>query len=96
MLTRFLALLALCAPLAAFAQVPGQYPNQTVRVVVGFPPDGTTDVIGRLIAQPALVQRFAELGAEPLSGTPDALAAFVRTEQDKWGRVIRDLGIKLQ
>ena len=40
MLTRFLAALALCLPLAALSQ----YPSQTVRVVVGFPPGGTTDV----------------------------------------------------
>jgi tripartite-type tricarboxylate transporter receptor subunit TctC len=66
MLTRFLACLALCVPLAALSQ----YPSQTVRVVVGFPPGGTTDVIGRLVAQ-GLAERLG-------------------------GKVIRDLGIKLQ
>ena len=49
-----------------------------------------------LIVQPAMVQRFSELGAEPLGGPPEALVAFLKAEQDKWGRVIRDLGIKLQ
>jgi len=69
-----------------------------------YAPAGTpADVLRRLnaevnalIAQPATVQRFAELGAEPLGGPPEALAAFLRTEQDKWGKVIRELGIKLQ
>ena len=41
------ALLAL-ASAAAQAQ---SWPTQTVRIVVGYPPGGTTDVIGRLVAQ---------------------------------------------
>jgi tripartite-type tricarboxylate transporter receptor subunit TctC len=69
-----------------------------------YAPAGTpADIVRRLnaevnalIVHPATVQKFAELGAEPLGGTPEALAAFLRSEQDKWGKVIRDLGIKLQ
>ena len=52
--------------------------------------------VNALIVQPATVQKFAELGAEPLGGPPEALAAFLRAEQEKWGRIIRDLNIKLQ
>ena len=52
--------------------------------------------VNALIVQPATVQKFADLGAEPLGGPPEALSAFLKAEQDKWGKVIRDLGIKLQ
>ena len=52
--------------------------------------------INKLVTGPAIVQRFAELGADPLGGTPDQAAAFIRGEQDKWGKVIRDAGIKAQ
>ena len=52
--------------------------------------------VNALVVQPATVQKFAELGAESLGGTPEALGAFLRSEQDKWGRIIRELGIKLQ
>jgi tripartite-type tricarboxylate transporter receptor subunit TctC len=52
--------------------------------------------INRMIAKPAMVAKFAELGAEPLGGTPSDAAALIRAEQDKWGKVIRESGIKLQ
>jgi tripartite-type tricarboxylate transporter receptor subunit TctC len=51
--------------------------------------------LNRMIAKPAMVTKFAELGAEPLGGTPERAAAYMRAEQEKWGRVIRDVGIKL-
>ena len=52
--------------------------------------------VNAAIVKPAIVTRFAELGAEPLAGSPDQAAAFIRGEQDKWGKVIRDAGIKQQ
>jgi tripartite-type tricarboxylate transporter receptor subunit TctC len=30
----------------------------------------------------------------PVGGTPAALAAFMRAEYDKWGRVVREHGIQ--
>ncbi len=52
--------------------------------------------INQLIAKPAFVQRFAALGAEPIASTPDSTAAFIRAEQEKWGKVIRDIGLKAE
>ena len=37
------------APLAALAQ--SDYPNKPVKLIIGFAPGGSTDIIGRLIAQ---------------------------------------------
>jgi tripartite-type tricarboxylate transporter receptor subunit TctC len=47
------------------------------------------------LREPAVVQRFQELGAVAKSSTPAAFAAYVRQDYEKWQRVIRDTGIKL-
>jgi tripartite-type tricarboxylate transporter receptor subunit TctC len=65
----------------------------------GTPPDVVKRLnqeINKIISKPSVVQRFAELGAEPLGGTPEQLGTFLRAEQDKWGRLIKETGIKLQ
>jgi tripartite-type tricarboxylate transporter receptor subunit TctC len=42
-------LLATCMPLASFAQS-SNYPNKTIKIIVGFTPGGSTDSVGRQIA----------------------------------------------
>jgi tripartite-type tricarboxylate transporter receptor subunit TctC len=51
--------------------------------------------LNRMIAKPQIVAKFADLGAEPLGGTPARAAAFIRADQEKWARIIRDAGIKI-
>ncbi len=51
--------------------------------------------LNRMIAKPQIVTKFADLGAEALGGTPERAAAFIRDDQDKWARIIREVGIKL-
>jgi tripartite-type tricarboxylate transporter receptor subunit TctC len=41
-------------------------------------------------------ERIAALGAQPVGGTPQELAAFVGTEITKWRKVIQDANVKLQ
>ena len=52
--------------------------------------------LNKMITKPAIVTRFQELGAEPMGGTPEQAAAYIQAEQEKWGKVIREAGIKLQ
>lgn len=49
--------------------------------------------VNTILDQPAMRARFEALGIEKLGGTPQALAAMVREESDRWGPVIRRGGI---
>ena len=42
---------------------------------------------------PDVVSRLAATGFEPVGSTPEAFAAFVRTDMARWARVIRDAGV---
>jgi tripartite-type tricarboxylate transporter receptor subunit TctC len=52
----FVAACALMLSLSAFAQ---SYPNRAVRMLVGFPPGGSTDIMARLIS-PGLTEHFKQ------------------------------------
>ena len=51
--------------------------------------------LNKMIAKPQIVAKLSELGAEPLGGTPQRAAAFIKDDQEKWARIIREVGIKL-
>jgi len=40
-------------------------------------------------------QRLESQGANALSSSPDELAAYMRSETSKWGKIIKTAGIKL-
>ncbi len=39
-------------------------------------------------------QRLAELGAEPVGDTPEEFGAFIQAEMVRWGKIIKDNGIR--
>ena len=41
-------------------------------------------------------QKLAAVGFMPIGDTPAEFAAFLKAEDEKWGKVIRDGGIKLE
>ncbi|HET7764575.1 MAG TPA: tripartite tricarboxylate transporter substrate-binding protein [Burkholderiales bacterium] len=48
----------------------------------------------RAMHAPDTRERLAALGGEPVSGSPEDAAAFLRKEYEQWGKVIREAGIK--
>lgn len=61
-------------------------------------PDAVLKSLGQAVAKaaesPALREAFKAEGAEPLAGSAADFQALMQTESDKWGRVIRQAGIK--
>ena len=61
-------------------------------------PDAVIKSLGQAVAKatesPALREAFKAEGAEPLAGSAPDFQALMQTESDKWGRVIRQAGIK--
>lgn len=67
-----------------------------------FAPSGTPrEIVQRLNAEASKIilttetrERFAAVGGEPLSGTTEQTAEFLRAEHARWGTVIRKAGIR--
>ena len=67
-------------------QAPAGTPREVINKVHGAVVKG--------IAEPKIVKVMAAEGVEPLSKTPEELAAFLRAETEKWGKVVRAAGLK--
>ena len=48
------------------------------------------------MALPDVKERLATLGFESIASSPEEFGAQIRTESEKWGKVIRDANIKAE
>lgn len=48
-----------------------------------------------VLKQPDISQRLIDLGFDPIGGSPDQFAATIKAETEKWARVIRTAGVRL-
>jgi tripartite-type tricarboxylate transporter receptor subunit TctC len=49
---------------------------------------------GKVMLQPETRKYIAGLGGEPVATTPEQAAAYLRSEHERWSKVIRDAGVK--
>jgi len=68
---------------------------------IGAPADTPADIVDKLnheinavLADPALKGKLAEFGAIVLTGSPADFKAFIATEIEKWGKVVKFANIK--
>jgi len=50
--------------------------------------------IVKIVKSPEMQKRLADQGARPVGSTPAEAAAFLKSESDKWGKVIKEANIK--
>ena len=50
----------------------------------------------RILAEPDMAQRLSSQGAEPRSSSPEDLAKFMRVEFERWAKVIKSAGVKVE
>ena len=70
---------------------------------IGAPRNTPTAVIDRLnkeinagLADPKLKARLADLGGTAVSGSPADFAKLIAEETDKWAKVVKFAGIKVE
>jgi tripartite-type tricarboxylate transporter receptor subunit TctC len=66
-------------------------PPKTPQAVV----DKINADVNEALKQPEIIARLAQLSAEPIGGTPQATAAYMREEVERWHKVIKAANVKL-
>jgi tripartite-type tricarboxylate transporter receptor subunit TctC len=81
------------------------YPGQIGETPTGFfvqtgTPKEVIEIIRqkvvKIIAMPDVKEKLAAVAFVPIGDTPEEFAAYLKSESEKWGKVIRDGNIKLQ
>jgi tripartite-type tricarboxylate transporter receptor subunit TctC len=66
-------------------------------VPAGTPPAAVAILraeIVKAIQTPQVKERAAQLGAELVTGTPDEFARLMRSEHEKWTRLVKAIGMR--
>ena len=56
--------------------------------------DSAKILIAEILAMPDVREKFAAQGVEPVGSTPEQFGVHIREQMAKWGKVVRDAGVK--
>lgn len=68
-------------------QVPAGTPKDVIAKINGE--------VGKILAMPDIIEKLALLGAEPAPSTPEFMTAYVKSEVEKWAKVVKASGAKV-
>jgi tripartite-type tricarboxylate transporter receptor subunit TctC len=52
--------------------------------------------IQRILALPDVKERFARVGVHTIGGSPEQFAAYLQEQAEKWGKVVREAGVRVE
>ena len=89
------------APTLASAGLPGYASELIVAVFgpAGIPAPLVTRLnqeYGKVLAQPDIREKFLGAGVEARGGSVDDLVTIVKSDMAKWGKVVRESGLKVE
>jgi tripartite-type tricarboxylate transporter receptor subunit TctC len=74
------------------------YAWQGVAVPAGTPKEIVSRLnaeVSKAIAAPDVIKRLTDLGVEPLSGSPEQMADYIKTETERWHALIKERRLTL-
>ena len=88
-------------PTVAEAGVPGYEVGVWFGIVApaGTPPAVLAKLNGelnRMLAMPDVKQKFADQGVDPVGGPPERFAEHIRVQIEKWSKVVKESGAKVE
>ena len=55
-----------------------------------------SDKLREALRAPEMAQRFKEMGLDNLATAPEQFAAHLKSEAEKWGKVIKERNIRVE